>query len=140
MKHLINSYEQVWSKGLNFQDTVERYEFTIQSLLHGICYVLVGIVCSLIPLLDSKWIYYITDFLFLVPFISLCVRRLNDLEKGIFYIFLLLVPIVNLFFWFYLMRQQGHGLIEEENIAMLIGLVCGFLGVIVIYGIVITLK
>ncbi len=48
MKHLINSYEQVWSKGLNFQDTVDRYEFTIQSLLHGICYVLVGIVCSLI--------------------------------------------------------------------------------------------
>ena len=29
MKHLINSYEQVWSKGLNFQDTVDRYEFTI---------------------------------------------------------------------------------------------------------------
>ena len=75
-----------------------------------------------------------------MPFISLCVRRLNDLEKGIFYIFLLLVPIVNLFFWFYLMRQQGHGLIEEENIAMLIGLVCGFLGVIIIYGIVIILK
>jgi len=98
----MKEYRQFWTKGLVFYGTSTRREYWIAIAFHllfgWMAGMLIGLLgYSFLPDEMKIWSFsYVTLYLVLaiIPQLALMVRRLHDINKSAWYMFLLFVPYV----------------------------------------------
>ena len=59
-----------------------------------------------------EFVQYFVSLVFLLPSLAVMYRRLHDIDKSGWYVFVGLIPVLNIFFFIYLLFAKGT---ESEN-------------------------
>ena len=98
-----NAVKNFYAKYFDFKSRARRSEFWWAFLYVLIAeFVLVGIFTFLNLNFEDLFFHIADIFLFGIPLLALSVRRLHDMDKSGWYIFIALIPLIGgiiLFFW-----------------------------------------
>ena len=114
---LWDGFKKFWTRGLDYHGTSSRREFWWGVLGNAIIMVvllalwLVSITCFK-PMINTFSIITTIAFaLFclveLIPSITLIIRRMHDIGRSGFFIFVLFIPIIGYIWYIYLVTRRG---------------------------------
>ena len=114
---LKNGFIKFWTRGLDYHGTSSRREFWWGVLGNAIIMVIllalliVGLTCFSSPINNFSVIMIIVFALFchveLIPSITLIIRRMHDIGRSGFFIFVLFIPVIGYIWYIYLVTRRG---------------------------------
>lgn len=88
---MINAYKAYWKRYFDFKGRTSRGNYWWAFLAQFIVAILVGFIANMLDIsaLDSLW-----SLVTLIPGLSLCVRRLHDVDRSGWWIVIVYVPLI----------------------------------------------
>lgn len=91
----MTEYIDSWKRAFDFSGWSSRREYWMPFLVNILVSFVISLLCSIIGIYIPIIIY---NLLYLIPSISIMVRRLHDINKSGFWIFISFIPLVG-FIW-----------------------------------------
>ena len=111
---MINSYISFWKKSFDFKGVSSRKDFWMGAVLPNTIVSIVLVIIALIASLINEylglffWVIYILFGLgSMIPSIAISIRRIRDIGKEWYWIFINFAPCVGGFWFIYLMCQPS---------------------------------
>jgi uncharacterized membrane protein YhaH (DUF805 family) len=96
---MANLYLNFWTKAFNINEKAGRKEFWIALIINGL---FLSVVANFLPQISN-----IVSLIFLIPQITLLLRRLADLGRTWKSLLLMFVPFVNIYLTFIVLFSKG---------------------------------
>lgn len=91
---MVEAFKKMWINGLNFKDRTSRRDFWNAYLMTIIVSLILGFISSFFGDNIVNIVSYIVSVVFLVPLLTMEVRRLHDVNKSGWYMLVELIPLV----------------------------------------------
>lgn len=98
----MTEYIDMWKRSFDFEGWSSRKEYWMPVLINLIVSFVLSLLCQFIGTYIPIIIY---NILFIVPSISISVRRLHDINKSGFWMFISFVPLIG-FIWLLVLLCQ----------------------------------
>lgn len=112
-----NGFKKFWTRAFDYKGTTSRREFWWGVLGNAIIMVIlvalwiVSVTCFTPPMNTFSTIMTVLLGLFslveLIPSITLIIRRMHDIDRSGFFIFVLFIPLVGFIWYLYLVTRRG---------------------------------
>lgn len=100
-------YLEVMRKYAVFSGRARRKEYWMFALINTIVFIILSIIGAV---LENNWAFIIYDLAVLIPSLAVTVRRLHDINKSGFWIFIEFIPIIGAIWMLVLTCTDGtHG-------------------------------
>lgn len=114
---LWDGFKKFWTRAFDYQGTTSRSEFWWGVLGNSIIMVvlialwIVSVTCFKPMINNFSMVMTIALAIFsiveLIPSITLIIRRMHDIDRSGFFIFVLFIPIVGFIWYIYLVTRRG---------------------------------
>ena len=104
----MTEYINMWKNGFNFNGRSRRRDYWLAYLINIIIFIIFSVLDSLIPIEVFSILLGIYTLALIIPLLALTIRRLHDIGKSGFWIFLSLIPFGSIVVLIFLcMDSQG---------------------------------
>lgn len=95
---MVESFKKMWINGLNFKDRTSRSDYWNAWLMTVIVSFILGIITGFMGDVVAYYAGLIFSIVLMVPTLAMDVRRLHDVNKSGWYLFMELIPMVGWIF------------------------------------------
>ena len=111
---MIDSYISYWKRAFDFKGVSTRKEYWLGAVLPNTIVNTVLFIIATIAMFINEYLGYFAWAIFylfglgtLIPSIAICIRRIKDIGKKWYWIFINLAPCIGVFWFIYLMCQPS---------------------------------
>lgn len=87
----MTQYINLWKNAFNFKGVATRSDFWLAMLVNFIAVIVLSVIGSII---ETQVLYIIYIVALIIPYIAVVVRRMHDIGKSGFWIFITFVPVI----------------------------------------------
>lgn len=103
---MINAYKSFWTNYVNFSGKTSRADYWLAFLANFIVAFVLGLVAGFLGTIGTV-ITSVFSLACLIPGLAICFRRLHDINKSGWWIFINLIPLIGTIWFIVLLASKS---------------------------------